>query len=174
MIEIFMKKSGHVLVPADQFSADQMEEIDDDAVYRVKVTKRKGETYTDEQRSVAQNKLYWGWLTDMMYTKVNEFSGFDKGDWHTEMKRRFLIYIYEASSDKEGYSTMLYNLRQVYKEGMKAESAELMEFIIQETTTTDASIPEFREYLRDIEHYCHMRGMILRTDDYLYEMAMAE
>lgn len=172
MIEIFMKKSGHVLVPADQFSADQMEELDDDAIYRIKLTKRQGETYTDEQRSIAQNKLYWGWLSDMSRTKENEFAGFDKEDWHTEMKRRFLIYIYEASPDKLGYSTMLYNLRQVYKEGMKAESAELMEFIIKETTTTDASIPEFMEYLGNIEHYCHMRGIVLRTDEYLYAMAM--
>lgn len=125
-----------------------------------------------EQRSIAQNRLYWAWMTDLERTQVNEFAGYLKDWWHNEMKRRFLIPIFER--DSQEYAETMQSLRDVYKSGMKKESKKLMEFILENTSITDCNVLQFMEYLRGIESFAHEKCVQLRTDYDYYHIAMRE
>lgn len=121
-------------------------------------------------RSAAQNRIYWQWLTDCQNTDINEYAGNTKEEWHDKFKRLSLSKIYER--DNEEYAATMAALRDVYRHGLHKESMAMVNHVIRETSTTKANVEQFSEYLNFIEHYCHERGIQLRTDDRLYSEAM--
>lgn len=121
-------------------------------------------------RSAAQNRLYWGWLTDCQNTDINEHAGNTKEEWAKKFKRLSLSKIYER--DSEEYAATMAALREVWHHGLHKESMAMVDHVIRETSTTKASVEQFSEYLNYIEHYCHERGIRLKTDERLYAEAM--
>ena len=119
-------------------------------------------------RSAAQNSLYWVWISDC----EKSGHGNTKDDWHFDMKKLFLVRIYER--DNIDYASMIAAIRSVWKNGMRKEAEELHRHIVRETSTTDASVEQFSEYLNEIQRYCGMNGIWLRTDNYLIELAMGK
>jgi hypothetical protein len=163
---LFLRKLYSSFVPVDSATAEAMESIpanEEHYFSMLKLTK-------EDIRSAAQNRLMWMWYTDMEKTTVNEWAGRSKEDWHFEMKRRFLVPIFER--DDEGYALTLVALRNVYKSGMKKESEALHKHIVNETSTTDADVKQFTEYLNEISRFCGMNGIWLRTDQHLWDSAM--
>lgn len=124
------------------------------------------------KRSAAQNRLYWGWLTDFERTDINEHAGKTKDEWADFFKGESLIKIYER--DNHVYAETMSNLREVYRCGMKEQAKHIRKFVLRETSTTEASVEQFSEHLRFIEQWAHSRGIRLRTDAKLYEMAMSQ
>lgn len=123
-------------------------------------------------RSAAQNRLLWAWLTDFENTGVNEHSGVTKEEWHDRFKRLSLAKIYER--DNEQYAVTMQSLRDVYRHGLHKESLNMMDHVIRETSTTAATVEQFAEHLNFIERYAHERGIQLRTDERLYAEAMGK
>lgn len=121
-------------------------------------------------RSAAQNRLYWAWLTDCEKTDINEHAGSTQEDWHDRFKRLSLSKIFER--DDEGYAATMSALRDVWRHGLHDESKAMVDHVIRETSTTKATVEQFTEYLNFIERYCHERGIQLRTDARLYAEAM--
>ena len=120
-------------------------------------------------RSAASNKLYWAWLTDCEKTKVNEFAGNDSEWWHKNFKYRYLCPIFIR--DDPGYAEMVEVLNDIKDiDGYE----QLRDGIINLTSTTKCSVEQFSEYLGKIEKYCHDRGIALRTDVNLYQLAMGK
>jgi hypothetical protein len=128
-----------------------------------------GRPFAKISRNAAQNSLYWGWLTDMEGTTVNEFAGTTSEEWHKEMKHRYLCPIYIR--DVPGYAEMVSALHGTKDlDGYVA----LRNGVVDLTSTTKASVAQFSEYLGKIEKFCHYRGIELRTDSALYKQAMGE
>jgi len=65
-------------------------------------------------------------------------------------------------------------IREVYRQGMKEQALNMRKFVIRETSTTEASVEQFSEHLRFIEQWAHSRGIRLRTDAKLYQLAMSQ
>lgn len=163
-IEIFLKKMYSSFVPVDEAGLELMASLKIGGTYKAVFTKPKG-----DQRRVAQNRLMWRWLTDMQNTQVNEFAGTTKEDWHLKMKRKFLINIYER--DDSSYADMVESLRDVYRAGLKKEFEVLLNGIADKTSTTEATVTQFTEYLECIERYAHSCGISLKTDLEMYNKA---
>jgi hypothetical protein len=162
---LLIRKLYDRFAPVDKQTVDFMESIPaNDEIY----VEYKELTKSDLRR-VAQNRLYWAWITDMSNTLINEHAGNDKSWWHFEMKKRYLVPIYER--DNESYAITIETIRKVYRQGMKQESQELFKFIVKETSTTDAKIKQFTEYLTEIQRFCDYAGIRLRTDDRFYDEA---
>lgn len=125
-----------------------------------------------KNRSAAQNRLMWGWLTDFENTDVNQHAGQTKEEWHDLFKRLSLSKIYER--DDQGYAETMAALRTVYRHGLHNESKMMVDHVIRETSTTKANVEQFTEYLTFIERYAHERGITLRTDARLYAEAMGQ
>jgi hypothetical protein len=123
-------------------------------------------------RSAAQHRLYWLWNTDCAKTAINEWAGRDKNDWHFDFKKRFLVPIYER--DNMNYAMMLAAIRNVWRNGMKQDAETLHKHIVSETSTTDADVKQFTEYLNEISRFCGANGIRLRTDQNLLDLAMGE
>lgn len=123
-----------------------------------------------KNRSKAQNRLLWMWLTDFDRTDINEHAGHSQDWWHDFFKRNKLSKIFER--DNEGYAQTIANIREVYRHGMHTHALNMMDFVIKETHTYDANVPQFAEYLDYIEKYAHKRGIALRTDNETYREAM--
>jgi len=70
--------------------------------------------------------------------------------------------------DDEGYSEMVDAIRSVYKNGMKAEAHALHDKIVELTSTTQANVHQFHEYLEDIERECAEQQIVLPHPDDLY------
>lgn len=121
-------------------------------------------------RSLAQNALYWGWLDDFVKTDVNDYAGHDKDHWHREFKDSFLSRIFER--DDPQYALTMRTIRQVYREQLQDEALVLRKAVVDMTSTRDASVKQFAEYLTEIERHAAMAGIALRTDAKLYAVAM--
>ena len=124
----------------------------------------------EENRSAAQNRLYWAWLTDLERTDVNEHAGKTKDEWADYFKLHSLSKIYER--DFAWYAEVMQTLRNLWRDGMKEESETIHKFVIRETSTKDAKVKQFSEYLKYIENWAHHAGVLLRTDAKLYAEAM--
>ncbi len=48
----------------------------------------------------------------------------------------------------------------------------MKKFVIENISTTDASVREFTEYLSDIQRWCSSVGIALRTDSADFKKAM--
>ena len=125
---------------------------------------------TDEKRKACQNRLYWMWLHDMEKTNIEEYSGWSDKYWHREMKVKYLVPIFER--DDQGYAEMMASIYKIKEAGYRDDYRVIYKNVIEITSTRDATIKQFSEYLKNIEHFCHSKGIVLRTDNYLYEMSI--
>ena len=116
-------------------------------------------------RSLLQNSLYWKWATVI----ANEF-GMTKEEIHEDLKRRLLVPIYER--DDVQYAEMIHSLRKLYQQGFKQESQKLHAHVVRLTSTTNASVKQFAEYLTEIEKDMAGRGISLPHPGDLYEQAI--
>lgn len=117
-------------------------------------------------RSLLQNSLYWFWMTFI----ANEW-GWMKLEVHEWCKRKFLVPIYER--DDEGYTAMIRAIRKVHSEGLRQEAEYLADQVVKMTSTKDASVKQFAEYLTDICNY--MAGIQLalpKPEDRYYDALM--
>lgn len=163
------------LAPATEADARDLEALTRGQVYKLVITQPRGvnsDNPSDEERSDAQNRLYWAWLHDMEKTKVNEYAGNDDEWWHTHFKERFLVRIYER--DNQGFAELMGAIRRLKELGEEARARLMFDFVVAETSTTKASVHQFSEYLGRIERYCQQRGIWLRTDAKLLELARLE
>ena len=117
-----------------------------------------------KDRSLAQNSLYWKWLTIL----GNEY-GDSKDDRHTYYKGKFLVSIFER--DDEDYAAMIASIRLVKKDGMLREYQCIKDEVIRLTSTTDASVKQMSEYLGNIETHAASIGVgFVQDDDYKYAL----
>ena len=117
-----------------------------------------------KNRTVAQNKLYWKWLT-----AISEHTGHTKDEMHEIYKERFLVKIFER--DNTEYAEMIQTLRKLYKEHPE-DSIMLFKHVTRLTSTTQANVKQFTEYLRDIEQDCFSNQIPLPMPDDEYKLAM--
>jgi hypothetical protein len=157
-------KLNNSLSAFDDDSTLELEKLVDNEVYQLEIIEET------KNRTVAQNRLMWGWLTDFQRTKIEALAGTTKEEWHERMKHEYLIHIYER--DNPDYAEMIETLRDVYRAGLKKEGAILLKNVIKNTSTTEATVGQFREYLECIERFAHENGIWLRTDPKIYRAAM--
>jgi len=118
-----------------------------------------------KDRSVAQNRLMWNWITII----ANEL-GMTKEDVHEDFKKRLLVPIYER--DDDGYAEMINAIRKIYSDGFKSEALKMHNHIVKLTSTTAATVKEFSEYLNEIEKDSIEKGIILPHPEDMYAEAM--
>lgn len=118
-----------------------------------------------KDRTAAQNSLYWKWNTI-----TGSELGWTKDDAHDHFKEKFLVHIYER--DDKDYAAMINAIRKVYKLGYKEDAKTMFNQIVKLTSTTDANVKQFTEYLNDIDHYMTSKGIILPHPEDLYYEAM--
>jgi hypothetical protein len=143
-------------------------------------TEKKSVTIKDYKmtRSIAQNRLYRAWCDDASKTAINEFAGWSPHEWHIEWKRMFLMPMYETAYDD--IAELLETIREVWRQGMKQKAQDLVDFILGKTTpeaiitTKRATVEQFTEYLDSIQRDCHSKGILLRTDNEFYKLAMGK
>lgn len=111
-----------------------------DVIHSVEVKEHK------RNRSAEANALYWQWLTII----GNEL-GESKEDVHERYKSDYLVHIYER--DDPEYSAMLQALRDIWRQGMKAEAAGLRKKIVHLTSTTTATTAQMSEYMDSIARH---------------------
>jgi hypothetical protein len=118
-------------------------------------------------RSACQNRLYWLWMTE-----IGKQTGELKEDVHERYKEKTLVHIYER--DNEGFAEMIESVRKVYHLGEKKLAKVMQREILKLTSTRDANVDQFREYLNDIEIDCAHNNLSLTHPDDLYSYAMKE
>jgi hypothetical protein len=116
-------------------------------------------------RSTAQNRLMWGWIADCENTECNEHSGKTKAEWHKYFKHKLMLIFMR---DDEDYAELILTVSDVSGSAFDV----MMNFIVDNTSTTKCSVVQFTEYLREIERFCGQAGIMLRTDAHLYSRAM--
>lgn len=172
-VEFLARRLYDKFVPVDENGLVAFESIKPNAIVKVLVTvprKLNTDEITDEQRNVAQNRLYWMWLTDMEHTTNNEMAGHDQNYWHRKMKFQFLMRIYER--DSQEYAELVSSMRRLKELGMQNEYQAIARFVTDNTSTTKASVHQFAEYLTRIQNYCMSKGIWLRTDEGLLQLAL--
>ena len=132
--------------------------LPDDPIHQVQISEYK------KDRSLAQNSLYWKWLTIL----AAEY-GDSKDERHTYYKGKYLVSIYER--DDEDYAAMIAAIRLVKKQGMGSEYQSIKNKVITLTSTTDASVKQMSEYLDNIELHAASIGVGFVQDD-LYAEAL--
>lgn len=128
------------------------------------------EEYKDD-RSSAQNRLYWAWMHDCMKTTVNEHAGTDKDDWHLFFKEKSLLNIY-IRDNVSGTADTMAALFDVKVNCGTDTYNNIKRFVIENISTTDANVAQFSEYLNDIQRFCGSVGITLRTDSPMFRQAM--
>jgi len=118
-----------------------------------------------KSRTLAQNSLYWLWLTVIAAER-----GESKEDVHDRYKRKVLIGIFER--DNKEYAEMIESIKNVHTSGMKMEAKTLFDQIVKLTSTTQANVKQFAEYLTDIEHDAIDMQMSLPHPEDRYHEAM--
>lgn len=97
------------------------------------------------KRSLAQNSLYWKWLS-----VIEKKTGNDKDQLHFEFKKKFLINILKRD-DKE-YAEMCLALSAL-KQSESEQFEAIANGVIRETSTTRMDTKQYTEYLQQIEAY---------------------
>lgn len=116
-----------------------------------------------KDRSILQNSLYWLWNT-----VISNELGMTKEEVHDDFKGRMLVRIYER--DDDGYAAMIQSVRKVHSEGFRKEAKALSDHIIKLTSTTNATVKQFTEYLNDIERDMMGKNIVLpHPEDRYYE-----
>jgi hypothetical protein len=107
-----------------------------------------------KDRTAQQNSLYRLWNSI-----ISDELGWSKEEVEENFKRRFLVPIYER--DDIGYAEMIQSVRRVYSQGLKDDANAMFEHIVKLTSTANAKVKQFMEYLKDIERDMADKGIIL-------------
>ena len=117
-----------------------------------------------EDRSKAQNRLYWLWLSQW-----SKRQGTDKDSEHLFFKKQFLARIYHR--DDVGQYRNTFAAVKVLKDQKHPMYQQVADGLNELISTTDASVDQFTEYLNDIHAFCNKHGCWLSTpDDLMYLM----
>lgn len=92
-----------------------------------------------DDRSTAQNRLYWMWLG-----QIEKKNGTHKDQLHFEFKKRFLIFIYRRD-DQEFAETC--KAIAMLKQNEREEYRVIAEQVIRLCSTTKLSVKQMTEYL---------------------------
>jgi hypothetical protein len=122
------------------------------------------------KRKASQNALYWSWMTDCEKTRVNEFAGWASEDWHLYFKELFLVGNYCAWF--EDVADLMSSVEMVFDRGLRHQAGAMNQFIIKNISTTRMNVKQFSEYLNDIQKWCGMNGVVLRTDHASFKQAL--
>lgn len=118
-------------------------------------------------RSSAQNRLLWKWCTE-----IGDQTGEIKEEVNDRYKQKFLVHIFER--DNDGFAEMLQAVRQVHKWGEVVLAKVMEREILKLTSTRNANVDQFREYLNSLEIDARSSGLTLSNPDDLYSYAMKE
>ena len=121
-----------------------------------------------KNRSTAQKGLYFIWVGQI----ANHF-GEEKNTVHIRLKKTHLIPIYMAREDGE-WARTVETIRDVYRLGMKDKAKQMEAHIVSLASTNDATVPEFTEYLNQIEIEYAGMGLVLVHPDDLWMEAMGK
>ena len=96
-------------------------------------------------RSAAQNRLYWKWLGE-----IEKKNGTHKDQLHFEFKKKFLIYIYRR--DDQQFAEMCHAIAKV-KQSEPDEYKAIGEQVIRLCSTTKATVKQMTEYLNYVHDF---------------------
>lgn len=118
-----------------------------------------------EDRSKAQNRLYWMWMAQY----GNHF-GYSKEEVHFFMKKKFLVHIYyrDSRDSESDFSKQYAKTWDAIRAVKMAECDQwkiLSEGVVDATSTRDASVEQFTEYLNEILAFSRKRGCHLKIPD---------
>ncbi|HRA29884.1 MAG TPA: hypothetical protein PLT61_10110 [Acinetobacter johnsonii] len=111
-----------------------------------------------EDRSKAQNRLYWLWLSQW-----SKRQGTDKDTEHLFFKKQFLARIYDR--DEVGQYKQTFAAVKVLKDQKHPQYQAVADGLNELISTTDATVDQFTEYLNDIHAFCNKQGCWLSTPD---------
>ena len=115
-----------------------------------------------EDRSKAQNRLYWKWLTQWAKRQ-----GTDKDSEHLYFKKQFLARIYDR--DDVGQYRNTFAAVKVLKDQKHPQYQQVADGLNELISTTDATVEQFTEYLNDIHAFCKKRGCwLVAPDDLMF------
>ena len=115
-----------------------------------------------EDRSKAQNRLYWLWLSQW-----SKRQGTDKDTEHLFFKKQFLARIYHR--DDVGQYKQTFAAVRVLRDQKHPQYQAVADGLNELISTTDATVDQFTEYLNDIHAFCNKHGCYLHTpDDLMY------
>ncbi|MCU4495309.1 hypothetical protein KTI55_01805 [Acinetobacter ursingii] len=118
----------------------------------------------EDDRSKAQNRLYWKWLTQWA-----KHQGSDKDTEHLFFKRKFLSVIFYR--DDVGQYRNAFDAVKVLKQQKHPMYQYVASGLNELISTTDASVQQFTEYLNDIHAFCNKQGCWLETpEDLMYTL----
>lgn len=112
----------------------------------------------DSDRSKAQNRLYWKFLTQWA-----KHQGTDKDAEHLFFKKKFLAVIFYR--DDVGQYRNTFDAVKVLKKQNHPMYQYVADGLNELISTTDASVAQFTEYLNDIHAFCLKQGCYLETPD---------
>ena len=98
-----------------------------------------------DDRSTAQNRLYWMWLG-----QIERKNGTDKDQLHYEFKKKFLIYIYRR--DDQDFAEMCDSIAKV-KQSEPDEYETIGKQVIRLCSTTKLSVKQMTEYLNYVHDF---------------------
>lgn len=98
-----------------------------------------------DDRSTAQNRLYWMWLG-----QIERKNGTDKDQLHYEFKKKFLIYIYRR--DDQDFAEMCHAIAKV-KHSEPDEYETIGKQVIRLCSTTKATVKQMTEYLNYVHDF---------------------
>lgn len=117
-----------------------------------------------EDRSKAQNRLYWLWLSQW-----SKRQGTDKDSEHLFFKKQFLARIYHR--DDVGQYRNTFAAVKALKDQKHPMYQQVADGLNELISTTDATVDQFTEYLNDIHAFCNKHGCYLHTpDDLMFAM----
>lgn len=111
-----------------------------------------------EDRSKAQNRLYWLWLSQW-----SKRQGIDKDTEHLFFKKQFLARIYHR--DEVGQYKQTFAAVRVLRDQKHPQYQAVADGLNELISTTDATVDQFTEYLNDIHAFCNKQGCWLNTPD---------
>ena len=111
-----------------------------------------------DDRSTAQNRLYWMWLG-----QIEKKTGQDKDSLHYEFKKKFLIYIYRR--DDQEFAEMCKAIAKV-KQSEPDEYETIGKQVIRLCSTTKLSVKQMTEYLNYVHDFAVVKlGVHLTVPD---------
>ena len=121
-----------------------------------------------DDRSAAQNRLYWMWLTQWA-----KHQGNDKESEHLYFKKHFLARIYYR--DDVGQYRETFDAVKILRDQKHPVYQYVADGLNDLISTTDATVDQFTEYLNDIHAFCLKHGCYLNTpDDLMYAWEMKQ
>lgn len=118
-----------------------------------------------ENRSLAQLRLYWMWVTQYAADQ-----GLTKEEAHHFFKEKLLLPIY--CRDKPDYNELIESVRKVWRTGEKVMACQMKDAIVDLTSTRDADVDQFSEYLDDMDKFCLSNQIYLSRPEDMYREAM--